>query len=196
VTPKPTPKKPDMSVLLKTLLDLGPLAAFMIADQVVDIFVATGVLMIAVVIAFITSWIMARRIALIPLVTLGFILTFGALTLLFDDETFIKLEVTITYGLSGLFLLGGLALGRFLLQMAFGELVDLEDAGWRKVTWRMGVFLLGVAALNEVVWRTVSTDLWVSFRGLGVVAISVLFLVSQAPTVLRHIKEDQPPDAE
>ncbi len=196
MTPKPTPKKPDMSVLLKTLLDLGPLAAFMIADQVVDIFVATGVLMIAVVIAFITSWIMARRIALIPLVTLGFILTFGALTLLFDDETFIKLEVTITYGLSGLFLLGGLALGRFLLQMAFGELVDLEDAGWRKVTWRMGVFLLGVAALNEVVWRTVSTDLWVSFRGLGVVAISVLFLVSQAPTVLRHIKEDQPPDAE
>ncbi len=111
VTPKPTPKKPDMSVLLKTLLDLGPLAAFMIADQVVDIFIATGVLMIAVVIAFIASWIMARRIALIPLVTLGFILIFGALTLLFDDETFIKVEVTITYGLSGLFLLGGLALG-------------------------------------------------------------------------------------
>ena len=60
----------------------------------------------------------------------------------------------------------------------------------------MGVFLLGVAALNELVWRTVSTDLWVSFRGLGVVAISVLFLVSQAPTVLRHIKEDQPEEAE
>ena len=76
------------------LLDLGPLAAFMIADQVTDIFVATGVLMIAVVIAFIASWIMARRIALIPLVTLGFILIFGALTLLFDDETFIKVEVT------------------------------------------------------------------------------------------------------
>ena len=157
---------------------------------------ATGVLMIAVVIAFIASWIMARRIALIPLVTLGFILIFGALTLLFDDETFIKVEVTITYGLSGLFLLGGLALGRSLLQIAFGELVDLEDAGWRKVTWRMGVFLLGVAALNEVVWRTVSTNLWVHFRGLGVVAISVLFLVSQAPTILRHIKEDQPEESE
>lgn len=188
---QPVSKKQDMSVLMKTLLDLGPLAAFMIADQMANIFVATGVLMVAVIIAFIITWVMARRIALFPVITLGFILIFGGLTLLFDDETFIKLEVTISYGLTGLFLLGGLAFGRSLLQLVFGGIVELADAGWRIVTWRMGVFLVAVAGLNEVVWRSVSTDNWVWFRGLGILGLSVLFLISQVPTVMRYIKDDE-----
>ena len=186
----------QMPPLVKTLIDLGPLILFFVADQLTDIFVATGVLIVAVAAAFIISWMMTRQIPILPSVTLGFVLIFGGLTLLLGDEEFIKIEVTLTNALCGAFLLGGLVKGKSLLKIAFGEMTDIDDEGWRKLSLRMGVFLIAIAAINEVVRQVVSTDAWVVFRVYGILLLTVVFFLSQTPLIKRHWIEDDAAEAD
>lgn len=187
--PSAQSEKP-ISPVLKSVIDLGPLLLFFAADQLADIFWATGVLMVAVAIAFAVSWKLTRQIPILPSVTLVFVFIFGGLTLLLGDEEFIKIEVTLTNALCGVFLLGGLAMGKSLLKIAFGEMTDLDDVGWHKLTLRMGLFLIAVALVNEAVRLSVSTDLWVMFRVYGILGLSALFFLLQIPLIKRHLIED------
>ena len=180
----------SMPPVLKSVIDLGPLLLFFTVDQLADIFWATGVLIVAVAAAFAVSWKLTRQIPILPSVTLIFVFIFGGLTLLLGDEKFIKIEVTLTNALCGLILLGGLVMGKSLLKIAFGDMTDLDDLGWRKLTLRMGLFLIAIAAVNEVVRLSVSTDLWVMFRVYGILMLTALFFLSQIPLIKRHLIED------
>jgi intracellular septation protein len=179
-----------LSSIVKLLVDVCPLLVFYITVKYTDIFVATGVLMIACIIAFIVSWSMIRKIALMPVLTLAFALVFGGFTLLFDDESFIKIEVTVTNALLGIFLLGGMAFNKSLLKLLFGGIAALDDEGWNKTTLRMGWFFITIAFLNEVVWRSLDTDIWVNFRVFGILGLTICFLASQIPTILIHMEEE------
>ena len=179
-----------MPPILKILIDLGPLLLFFVVDQLADIFLATGVLMVAVAAAFAVSWKMNRKIPILPSVTLVFVFIFGGLTLLLGDEEFIKIEVTLTNALCGLALLAGLAMDKSLLKIAFGGVTELDDPGWYKLTLRMGLFLIAIAAINESVRYSVPTDLWVIFRVYGILLLSALFFVSQIPLIKRHLVKD------
>ena len=185
-----------MPPLLKSAIDLGPLLLFFVAEQLADIFLATGVLMVAVAAAFAVSWKMTRKIPILPAVTLIFVFIFGGLTLILGDEEFIKIEVTLTNALCGLILLGGLVMGKSLLKIAFGEMTEIDDLGWRKLTFRMGVFLIGVAVANEVVRASVSTDLWVIFRVYGILVLTALFFIAQVPLIKRHMIDEEETGAE
>jgi intracellular septation protein len=121
------------------------------------------------------------------------VVAFGALTLLLADEVFIKVKVSIINGLFGAILLTGLALGRPLLKMAFGEALSLDAAGWRKLTIRWGLFFFAMAGLNEIVWRTVTTDTWVNFKVFGLLPLTLLFAVSQIRLMQRHMIEEHSP---
>ncbi len=181
-----------MPPIVKTLVDIGPLIVFYIAESYSGIFVATGYLMIACTIAFIISWTQLRKIALLPLLTLAFALIFGGFTLMFEDDSFIKIEVTITNALLGLFLTIGMFFNKSLLKLLFGDFTDLNQQGWNKITWRMGWFFIAIATLNEIVWRSVETDIWVNFRVFGILGLTLLFLLSQIPMTLRHMVSDAP----
>ena len=180
-----------MPPLLKSAIDLGPLLLFFVAEQMADIFLATGVLMAAVAVAFAVSWKLTRKIPILPSVTLIFVFIFGGLTLLLGDEDFIKIEVTLTNALCGVILLGGLAMGNSLLKIAFGEMIELNDLGWHKLTLRMGVFLIAIALTNEVVRASVSTDLWVMFRVYGILVLAALFFLAQMPLINRYMIDEE-----
>ena len=186
-------KPAAMPPLLKIVVEMGPLVAFFIANAWGGIFWATGVYMIGASVAVAVSWAMTRRIAIVPIVTLGFVVAFGALTLLLADEVFIKVKVSIINGLFGTILLTGLALDRPLLKMAFGEALSMDPAGWRKLTLRWGLFFFAMAGLNEIVWRTVSTDAWVNFKVFGLLPLTILFAMSQVRLMQRHMIEDRSP---
>ena len=179
-----------MPPMLRILIDLGPLLLFFAVDQLADIFLATAALMVAVAAAFAVSWKMTRTIPILPSATLVFVVIFGGLTLLLGDEEFIKIEVTLTNALCGLFLLAGLAMDKSLLKIAFGDVTELDDPGWRKLTLRMGLFLIAIAATNEVVRRSLPTDLWVIFRVYGILLLTALFFLSQIPLIRRHMIDD------
>jgi intracellular septation protein len=180
-----------MPPLLKMVVEAGPLVAFFIANAKAGIFWATGVYMVAAAAALAVSWIMTRRLAIVPIVTLGFVIAFGGLTLALENEIFIKMKVSIVNALFGLILLGGLAFGKSLLKPVFGEAMNLDDDGWRKLTLRWGVFFFAVAALNEVVWRSVSTDMWVNFKVFGILPLTLIFAMAQIPLMQRHMVEEQ-----
>jgi intracellular septation protein len=188
-------KPREMPPLLKLAIEMGPLVAFFAANAWGGIFWATGVYMIAAAIALGVSWMLTRRIAIVPIVTLGFVVAFGALTLILADETFIKVKVSIINALFGAILLSGLLMGRPLLKAAFGEAVNLDPEGWHKLTIRWSLFFFAMAGLNEFVWRSVSTDAWVNFKVFGLLPLTLLFAVAQIRLMQRHMVEEQSPSA-
>jgi intracellular septation protein len=179
-------EKKQLNPVLKLVLDIGPLVLFFAANSRFGIFTATGVFMGAILIALAVSYAMTRHLAVMPLVTAVIVLVFGGLTLFLHDELFIKLKPTIIYVLFGATLAIGLALGKPLLGMVFDSVFHLSDEGWRKLTWRWALFFFALAVLNEIVWRTQTTDFWVSFKLFGVVPLTFLFAALQVPLLNKY----------
>lgn len=173
----------------RILVEWGPLIAFFIANAKGGIFWGTGVFMLATVIALAVSWTCTRRLALVPLIGAVFVAVFGGLTLWLQNDTFIKVKVTLVNLLFGTVLLSGLAFRKQFLKLVLGEALKMDDEGWRILTLRWGLFFFALALLNEIVWRTVSTDLWVNFKVFGILPITLLFALSQAPLMSRHLIE-------
>ncbi len=200
-------KKPQLNPVLKLVLDLGPLVLFFLANsrpalflplvapilpadvasgERVGIFVATAVFMAAVVVALAISYALTRHLPVMPLVTAVVVLVFGSLTLVLHDELFIKLKPTIIYVLFGGVLLGGLALRKPVLGAVFDSVFHLTEEGWRRLTLRWALFFFALAILNEIVWRTQSTDVWVNFKVFGVVPLTFLFAALQYPLLQKY----------
>ncbi len=171
---------------LKLVLEMGPLVLFFITNWKFGIFPATGVLMAGVVVALIASWALTRHLPIMPLVTAVAVVFFGALTFFFHDDLFIKLKPTIVNTIFGTVLLGGLAFGRPLLPVVLDSVLQLTEEGWRKLTLRWGVFFYILAIVNEVVWRTQTTDFWVSFKAFGIMPLTIVFALSQVPLIMKH----------
>ena len=182
-------QKPQLNPFLKLALDIGPLVLFFAANARFGIFTATAAFMAAVLLALAVSYAMTRHIAIMPLVTAVIVLIFGTLTLVLHNDTFIKLKPTIIYVLFGGTLLGGLAFGKPLLGMVFDSVFHLREEGWRKLTWRWALFFFALAILNEIVWRTQTTDFWVSFKLFGVVPLTFLFAALQVPLITKYSTE-------
>jgi intracellular septation protein len=204
--PMPANAKPQLNPLLKLALDMGPLILFFfansrpalfmplvgpflpaaVAGEKAGIFVATAVFMVAILVALAVSYALTRHLPVMALVTAVIVVVFGSLTLVLHDDTFIKMKPTIIYVLFGGLLLGGLWLNKPLLAMVFDSVFDLTDEGWRKLTLRWALFFLALAVLNEVIWRTQSTDFWVNFKVFGVLPLTFIFAALQFPLLQKH----------
>ncbi len=200
------PTRKELSPLLKLALELGPLGVFFLfnarGEQIAatfpvlqqvgkPIFLATAAFMVAISISLVVSLWLTKRLPIMPLVSGAVVLVFGALTLWLHDELFIKLKPTIVNCLFGTVLLGGLLFGKALLGYVFDSAFRLTDEGWRKLTFRWGVFFFVLAAINEIVWRSFSTDFWVSFKVFGIMPITLVFTLTQLPLIQKHaIVED------
>jgi intracellular septation protein len=179
-------KKKQLNPILKLVLDIGPLVLFFAANARFGIYAATGSFMVAVLIALAVSYVMTRHIAIMPVVTAVIVLVFGGLTLFLHDDLFIKLKPTIIYVLFGGTLLAGLALDKPFLSIMFDQMFHLTAEGWRKLTWRWALFFLALAVVNEIVWRTQTTDFWVSFKLFGVVPLTFVFGALQYPLLMKY----------
>ena len=179
--------------VIKLVLEVGPLFVFFVVNSRADIFVGTAWFMGAMVISLALSWLLLRRIAIMPLVTGILVLIFGGLTLIFHDDTFIKLKPTIINTMFGVTLLGGLFFKQSLLRYVFGDVYKLQPQGWTILTLRWGLFFLALAVVNEVVWRTQSTDFWVAFKVWANMPITIVFAASQLPVISRYAEKPVKP---
>src|SRR5712671_2037724 len=178
--------KPKLNPALKIVLDLGPLLVFFAANSRFGIFAATGAFMAAILIALAVAYALTRHLPIMPLVTAVVVVVFGTLTLVLHDELFIKVKPTIIYVLFGGVLLVGLGFGKSLLGVVFDSVFHLTEEGWRKLTVRWALFFLALAVLNEIVWRSQTTDVWVTFKVFGVVPLTFLFAASQYPLLTKY----------
>jgi intracellular septation protein len=176
----------QLNPLLKLVLDLGPLVLFFVANARFGIFAATATFMVAILLALGVSYALIRRLPVMTIVSAIVVLVFGGLTLFLQDETFIKLKPTIIYLLFAGTLFGGLFMRKPLLEIVFDQMFHLREEGWRKLTIRWAVFFLALAVLNEIVWRTQTTDVWVSFKVFGALPLTFLFAAAQYPLLQKY----------
>lgn len=165
--------------LLKLAVEVGPLVVFFVVNARAGIFWGTGLFMVATIASLIASRILFGRIPVMPLVTGVCVMVFGGLTLWLQDDHFIKIKPTIVNALFAGALFIGLLAGQSLLRVVFGEVFRLTDEGWRKLTLRWACFFTFLAVLNEVMWRSFSTDTWVSFKVFAVMPLTMAFAVAQ-----------------
>ena len=186
-TPAAAPQaRKAISPGLKFALELGPLALFFITYKIWDYIPATIVLMASVALTLSVSYRILGRIPTMPLVTAVMVGIFGGLTVLFHDKTLLQMKPTALYLLFGGALFVGLAIKKPLLKIMFDGALHVTEEGWRKLTWRWAFFFLALAALNEIVWRTQSTDVWVKFKAFGFLPLTLAFAFAQAPLIVRH----------
>ena len=176
--------------------ELGPLAVFFILNargpQWFDrpesdgLLIATAGFMLAIGAALISTYARGAKPNYMTLASAGFIFVFGGITLFLQDETFIKMKPTLVYLLFAVILGTGLARGRSYLKNLMGQMLPMDDAGWLTLTQRWTLFFVFLAAVNETVWRTQSTDVWVNFKVFGFLPLTFIFMALQMPLLRRH----------
>ncbi|CDZ40000.1 septation protein A [Neorhizobium galegae] len=207
--------------MLKLALELGPLLVFFFANLRGEwlaatfpwlsvlggpLFIASGLFMLATVVSLVVSKIVLGHLPMMPFISGIVVLVFGGLGIWLQDELFFKMKPTIINTLFGVVLLGGLLFGKSLLGYVFNAAFQLDDAGWRKLTIRWGVFFLFLAVLNEIVWRGANAyylpdvkaadNFWVAFKVWGTMPITLIFTMTQMPLIMRHTVQDPSGEAE
>jgi intracellular septation protein len=150
------------------------------------IYAGTAAFMVATLLSLAVAWLRYRKLPIMPLVSGVIVLVFGGLTLYLRDETFIKLKPTIVYSMFAVLLAAGLLMKKPVLELLLGPVFNLTEEGWRKLTLRWALFFAAMAVLNELIWRNVSTDAWVSFKAFGFLPLTFLFAVTQVPLMQRY----------
>ena len=179
-----------MKSLYKLLIDIGPLAVFFIFYTRSGLQASILPFMVATVIAVLFSYVLEKKIPIMPTVGAGIVLLFGGLTIYFDNDVFFKMKPTIINVLFAVILYGGILINKPLLKYLLGAALKLEEAGWKILTQRWIGFFIALAVLNEIVWRTQSTDIWVNFKVFGILPITFIFTMTQFPLIKKYQIED------
>ena len=179
-----------MKSFYKLLIDIGPLAVFFIFYTRSGLQASILPFMVATVIAVLFSYILEKKIPIMPTVGAGIVLLFGGLTIYFDNDVFFKMKPTIINILFAIILYGGILINKPLLKYLLGAALKLEEEGWKILTQRWIGFFIALAVLNEIVWRTQSTDVWVNFKVFGILPITFIFTMTQFPLIKKYQIED------
>lgn len=191
------PKKSEGS-LLPLLLDFGPLLIFFAVFKLTQndgaalastraAINGTLAFMAAILVAVaVSKWKLGR---VSPMLWLSAVLVvgFGALTVYFNDESFIQIKPTIIYTAFAVLLLGGWATGRPLLRYLLQAAYDgLNETGWMKLSRNWGLFFAVMALINEGLRYSLDFETWLTVKVWGVTALSFLFAMSQIPMLMKH----------
>jgi len=198
-----------VSGLVKMALELGPVIAFFIGysrwkDATFNIMGTDYSGFVVITAAFIPLmvactgilWALTGHLSRMQLLTLVLVVVFGGLTVWLNDERFFKIKPTLIYAAFAAILGFGLLRGKSYLADLMGELMPLTQQGWMILTKRMTIFFAILAIANEIVWRTMSTDVWVNFKTFGLPLAMFAFLMSQGGVMQRHARPQDPPRGE
>ncbi len=191
----------------KPALEYGPIMAFFVAylwlkDDVFTIggrdydgfiLVTAGFVPLMLISTGLLWW-LTGKLSKMQIVTVVLIVVFGGLTVWLNDDRFFKMKPTLIYLLFGGILGFGLMRGQSYLRVVMEEVLPLDPEGWMKLTRRLTGFFLGLALLNEVIWRTQSTETWVYFKTFGLTAAIFVFFMTQGRLFSDHAldKNDDP----
>ena len=190
---------------LRPVLEFGPVLLFfvvyllwrndtvMLWGQEYTGFIFATLLFVPVLAAStLALWWLTGTLSVMQVATLVLVVVFGGMSVWLNDPRFFKIKPTIIYLLFAAVLGFALLTNRDWLQLALGQAVPMKAAGWRILTRRMVLLFVGLAALNEIVWRTMSESTWVYFKTFGLPVILFVFLMANARLFKEHA--DEPPE--
>lgn len=189
----------QVSPLIKGLLEYGPVVIFFatyvifketvltIGGQDYTGFVlATMVFVPLLMLTTVIGYLLTGEVARMQVLTVVLVVIFGGMTIFFNDEKFFKMKPTLVYLLFGGVLSFGLLKGKSYLSSVMGQMVDMAHEGWMILTRRITVFFFALAILNEVIWRTQTTQIWVYFKTFGLSLALFIFLASQYKLLMKY----------
>jgi intracellular septation protein len=194
--PKPAAQSPNG---VQLLIDLGPIAVFMIAFNVLEkfpalkenaVYIATGVFIAATLVAVLYCHFVRGKVPPVLIVTALIVLAFGGLTIALHNETFIKLKPTVLYAFYGVAILISLAVKQNVWRLFFGHAFTLPNAVWNTLALRWGVFFLFMAAVNEIIRNTQTTETWVNLHTIAFFTLTIGFAIINTPLILKHMPDD------
>lgn len=191
---------------LKLALELGPVLLFFVGYMRIkdQSFVIGGtsydgfILMTAafipvMIVCTAILWALTGHLSRMQVLTLVLVTVFGGLSVWLNDERFFKMKLTIIYLLFAGVLGVGLLQGKSYLRFLMDEVVPMREEGWMILTRRVFVFFLLIAVANEVIWRTLSTEVWVSFKTFGLTLAVFAFFITQGKLFERYaVREEEP----
>ncbi len=179
--------------MVKTLLELGPVVLFFVAylklkDEVFQIagtdyagfIVVTAAFVPLMVASTLVLWRLTGVLSKMQVLTLVMIVLFGGLSVWFNDERFFKMKPTMIYVMFGSILGFGLLRGESYLRVIMEDMMPLQPEGWMILTRRICIFFFALAAVNEAIWRTQTTETWVYFKTFGLTAAMFVFFMAQS----------------
>jgi intracellular septation protein len=175
---------------LKLALDFAPLVAFFAAYKLGGVYWATSIIIALTIISLIIGFAMTGRVAKFPLFSGILITVMGGLTLYLHNDMFVKMKPTAANLIFAGILGGGLLTKRIFLKDLLGSAIEMPQAAWRTLTWRWVVFFLALAGTNEYVWRTMTEATWVNFKVFGLMGLTMVFAVANAPFMAKHMAAD------
>jgi intracellular septation protein len=175
---------------MQPLLDLLPVVLFFASYPLAGIYVATGVLIVAVSVLTTVQWVRHRKVSSISLISAVLVLIFGGLTIVLHDKTFIQLKFTVLNWL----LAAGLLASHFFGEQPFTQRVlgaqfVADRAIWLKLSHAWILFLLALGGLNLYVANNYPEGFWITFKfvSLGVefayMFATILWLSTKAQPV-------------
>lgn len=180
-----------MNPKLKFALDMGPLLVFFLAYRMADLLTATAALIVFTLVSLAITYAYEKKIAVMPLVSAIAVTVFGGMTLILNNELFIKMKPTIVNLLFAAILLGGLYFKKPMLKYLLAEAISLTEIGWNKLSRNWGLYFIFLAVLNEIIWRNFSTDFWVNFKVFGMFTCTLLFTACQIPLMKKYWVEEE-----
>lgn len=182
---------------MKLLFDFLPILLFFIAYKSADLYVATGVLIVATLAQVGWIWLRQRQVEKLPLITAGLVLVFGGATLILHDLVFVKWKPTVVNWLFAVAFFGSYFVGeKTLLERMMGSQLELPASVWVKLTFAWAIFFLAMGAANLFVAFTFEENTWVNFKLFGMLGLTLVFVVAQAAYMSRHLKIDDTPSKE
>ena len=187
--------KKNKEPIISFMTDFLPLMIFFYifksSDAQNPLIEATIYLVATTLITMSISYIVLKKIAMMPLISALILSFFGILTFLFNNDLFIKIKPTIINLTFSLILIIGYFVKKPFLSYVLGSKIKMNNADWLSLSLRWGIFFLFLAVLNEFIWRNYSTDFWVKFKVFGMMPLSLIFTFSQMPFMLKAIKTHQ-----
>jgi intracellular septation protein len=182
-----------VSPWVRYTIEYGPLLIFFLTYKLVPFgpllatLVATGVFMVAIILALIAALALLHRVPPITWLSAILVIVMGGFTLYLRDPRFIQMKPTIIYLVLAGALLGGLARRKPVLQWLFGDIfTGLSETGWLKLTRNWALYFLFLAVANEILRATLSFDAWLTVKVWGVTILSILFAAANVPMLLKH----------
>tara|TARA_B100000575_G_scaffold40430_1_gene28009 strand:- start:164 stop:769 length:606 start_codon:yes stop_codon:yes gene_type:complete len=192
----------DENPLRKQILELGPLILFFIGNYFLGILWGTGILVVATVISISISWLLDKKIPMMASFGCAAVVFFGLLTLIFDRDAalqtnseigvflFIKIKPTVVSLIIGVGLISANFLGYNPLKSIMSSGIKLSPKGWQSLTRLWILMFVSMALANEIAWRNLTTDDWVSFKAFGIPILSIIFAVLSIPVIRKYNLED------
>ena len=190
--------------MVKTILETLPVAVFFLTyiffkNEVVEFagqeytgfVLATVIFVPFLCVSTVIGWRLFGEVSKVQLLTLVLVLIFGGLTIFLNDESFFKMKPTLVYVLFGGAIAIGLLQGKSYLQSILGSSVPMKDEGWMIISRRIMIFFFSLAILNEIIWRTQSSEVWVYFKTFGLTFALLVFLATQYKVLQQYGEFDE-----